>query len=362
MKRMIFSAITILAIICASSLYSCHRGGNSGTPATGTVALFLTDDPMELFTQVTATINRIQLVSTGTGTACDVLTAPATVNIANLADVMQLVNVAECPAGPFNRIHIEFDKSVQLMSGPTGTGMPSLCSFVSFKDEGSGSQPNILQCDVDNICRLDVNGAVNVLVQQDNRLALDFNLKDFEVMHFGEPMTCGVTMKVSPLNASDIEKRGNREAITGIVSRLSTTDRTFNLTRGNRTFAVLYSGITDTGQPGLDVLLQRAQDDGLRTKVTASNIDFMNNTISASEILVKVEGTVSNLVSGSTFSVKYGPGGSRNIGVDHSNAAVEGTPATGSWVDVKLYGSTDVSNTFLARKVEVESPGTMTED
>lgn len=357
MKKINLAILSVIALIISVAFYSCQ--GDGGSRATGTVAVYITDDMSMLYSQVTATIDDIELMSTGTGETCDVLTSPTRVNIANLADVMQLINVTECPAGPFNRIHIEFEKNVQLMSGPSGTGMPSLCSFVSFKDE-TGSQPNLLQCDpATNICTLNVNGAVNVLARQHNKLALDFSLKDFDVAGFGTP-ACAVTMKVSPLNASDMAKRG--EAITGLVSGLSVTDQTFDLTRGNRTFSVLYSGITSTDQPGLDTLLQRAQDDRLRTRVTAQNIDFTNNTITASGIIVKVEGVVSNLVPGSSFSLNYGPAGTRNIGVDYTNAIVEGTVSEGSWVNVKLYGYSNVTSRFLAGKVEVESAGMMTED
>lgn len=360
MNKIIFPGVAVVAIICGLFFSSCDGGGDDGA-GTGTVALYITDAPMDLFSQVTATIDRVQLSHTGTATTCDVLNSPVTINIANLSDVMQLVNVTQCPAGPFNRIHIEFDKSVQLMSGPTGT--VSLCSFGSFRDGDMGSQPNVLQCDpATNICTLDVNGAVNVLAQQNNKMGLDFRLKEFDVAGLGAP-SCSVAMKVSPLSASDMNEHhnANREAITGIISQLSTTSQSFDLTRGNRTFSVLYSGITTTDQPGLDALLQRAQDDGLRTKVTTSNIDLANNFITAASIVVKVEGTVSNLVTGAAFSVNYGAGGTRNIGVDYSNADVEGTVTNGAWVDVKLYGS-DGSNIFLAKKVAVESQGMMTED
>lgn len=359
-KMLFWLLIGSLVIVTSAILfYSCGRSDNTGTQF-GTVGTFLTDD-MSLFTQVTGTIEKVQLISTGTGTICDVLTGPAPVNIANLADVLQLVNVTSCPAGPYNRIHIAFDKNVQLMSSPTGT--PSSCSFASYKDTGSNNQPNILKCDpATDICALDINGAVNVFANQPNKLALDFNLKDFDVTNPDNPLTCAVTMKVSPLHSGEIEALGRPEAVTGIVSHLSTTDQTFDLTRGNRTFSVLYSGITTTDQPGINTLLQRAQDDLLRTRVMSSGIDFMDNSIVASAISVKVEGTVSNLVTNATFSVNYGPGGTKNIKVDYSKAIVDGTVTNGLWVDVKLYGYSSTNNDFLANEVEVENEGTMTED
>ncbi|HXY55302.1 MAG TPA: DUF4382 domain-containing protein [Nitrospirota bacterium] len=381
-KTLFWLLIGSLAVLTSAVLlYSCSGGGGGsagGTPF-GAVGVYLTNDTlstqdtgtdtssisqltdtiMSLFSQVTGTIEKVQLISTGTGTTCDVLNGPTAVNIADLANVLQLVNVTQCPAGPYNRIHIEFDKSVDLMSAPTGT--PVSCSFVSYKDEGNHDKPNVLQCDpASNICTLDINGAVNVLANQQNKLALDFNLKDFDVF-FGES-GCAVTMKVSPLYTEEIEARRHPEAVTGIVSQLSTTNQTFDLTDRHRTYNVLYSGITTTDQPGINSLLQRAQDDQLKAKVKSSSVDFMNNMIDASAILVKVEGTVSNLVSNATFSLNYGPGGTKNINVDYSKATVEGTVTNGSWVDVKLYGYSSASNDFLANQVEVECDGTTTED
>jgi len=62
---------------------------------------------------------------------------------------------------------------------------------------------------------------------------------------------------------------------------------------------VLYSEITPSQQPGIDALLQRAQDDQLRVKVMASmasQIDLTNHTIEASAIYVKLEGTIASAV------------------------------------------------------------------
>ena len=83
---------------------------------------------------------------------------------------------------------------------------------------------------------------------------------------------------------------------TGLVSNLSTTAMTFDLTtRSTRTFNVLYSGISSTAQPDLGALLQRAQDDRLWTQVTASTIDLSTNAITADKIEVKVAGVISGL-------------------------------------------------------------------
>ncbi len=352
MKRSL-SVMLAAAIVTAAILYSCN-GGKTGA-GSGTIGLYLTDD-MSLFSQVTATINKVQLINTGNESGCDLLAAPVAINIANLADRMQLVDATQCAAGPYNRFRLQFDKSVQLMSGTTGT--LAICSFTSYMDEGHENQPNILNCDPGTgICTLDVNGAVNVLAAQDNKLALDFDLKNFNVVNFGMP-DCAVTMKVSPLTPSQMRQHGS-EAITGIISSLDTETMTFDLTRGNRTFSVLYSGITASSQPDLNTLLQRAQADGLRTLVTTSGIDLGNNSLTALTIAVKVEGTVSGLAN-AIFTVNYGTAG--NISVNSANAVVAGAMTDGSWVNVKLIGHDAISHNFIANKVEVESPGMTTEN
>ncbi|MGE5174324.1 MAG: DUF4382 domain-containing protein [Betaproteobacteria bacterium] len=348
-KKVLFVVIATTLVLGFSGflLYSC--GGGGGGTSSAAVGLYLTDDMSSLFTQVTATIDRVQMLNTGSGATCDVLTTPTAVDIAELANVMQLVSVTQCPAVPYNRIHVEFEKSVDLTSAPTATppDTTSLCSFVSYKDEGS--KVNTLNCS-GTTCTLDINGAVNVLVNQPNKLALDFNLKDFEVASFGTPSTCSVTMKVSPLHAEEMEALGHPEGITGLISGLSTTDHTFTLTRETSTFSVLYSGITTTQQPGLDSLLQLAETDGLRVQVMSSNIDFLTNTIIASAIYVKIEGTVSNLnTTDHTFTLTYK--GGKTITVDYSTADVDGVLADNVGVEVKLYGFNSVN--YLASKVDV---------
>jgi hypothetical protein len=348
--------VALISVLVLAGLFpSCGGGGGEGA-SSGNIALFLTDDISD-YRQVTATVNRIQLLHTGSDATCDVFTGPVTVDITKLAGVMQLINVASCPAVPYNRIHIEFARSVELTNA---AGTSSSCTFTSFLDEHS--RPNRLVCGADT-CTLDINGAVNVLARRNHRLALDFDLKRFSADHFGTA-SCQVTMKVSPLHASDMERIRHPEAMTGLVSNLSATGKTFTLSRGHTSFTVLYGGITTSQQPGLDTLLQRAQDDRLLVKVRASSFDLAGMSITASAVYVKVEGTIaagSLDTTAHTFSVVYSAGATtRTLGVNYGLAAVEGTLAEGTWVEVKLYGDDGV--TFLARTVEVERCGMRRED
>jgi hypothetical protein len=325
--------IILSIIVPAVVLFSCSGGGGRDTGQKGSVALYLTDNIAD-YQLVTATVNTVRILHTGSGASCDILTDPVTVNIVELANVLQLVNVADCPEARYNRLHIEFDQDVKLVSASSAT---SDCKFTSYKD--NGNRPNILHCD-NGVCELDISGAVNVLAHQTTPAGLDFDLKDFEVKNFGDPETCSVTMKVSPLHAEGIRNCRYARGITGIVSGLTTTEQTFLLSKGRKTFTVDYSDITGTQQPGIDTLLQLAQDDGLRTKVIGSDIDLETRSITAKKIYVKAEGTVSDLSSattGTTFTLTYGEG--KAIPVQYgASTRVEGFIENDAWVEVKLCG------------------------
>lgn len=362
MKGPLFSA-GLFFLVCLT-IFACGGGGNQ--PSTGTVALFATDDISD-YKQVTATINNVKLIHTGSGRSCEVLAGPENIDIANLSDVLQLIDVKNCEAGPYNRIHLNFAKSVSLMDAGDVMGT---CEFVSYKDKDSpGRNPKILQCGADN-CTMDINGAVNVLASRYNKVALDFDLKEFEVMNFPDP-ACTVTMKVSPLNASgmDDKKRtgGYSECISGFVSDLDAENDTFTLTRGKLRLEVDYSGASYGGeaQPGIDSLLTFAQDKRLKVKVKAESIDISGGGVTASTVLVKAEGAVSDLdMINNTFTLsnQYK---SFNIGVDYDRAAkggrVEGDISQPDvQVETKLFGYADPW--YLAHEVEVDDINMDTDD
>jgi len=355
-KKVIFNAVAVVVVLVVSLfLFNSCSGGGGGGDSTGSVALYATDS-MSDYKQVIATINKVTVMNTGSGASCDVLTAPTTIDIANLSGVLQLLNVANCPAVPYNRVHIEFERSVELMNI---AGQKSACSFTSYKE--NGGRVNTLKCS-GATCTLDINGAVNVLVSQHHKVGLDFDLKDFDVVSFGTGTgSCSVTMKVSPLHGQAFEQLRRFEGITGLVSGLTTSTDTFTLTRGRLSVNVLYSGITSSRQPGIEALLQRAQDDGLRTRVTTSAIDFSARTIVATGVFVKAEGLVSDLTTSTrTFTLTYKQG--KTMTVDYRAAIVKGNLANDAWAEVSLYGSDAVSANFLAARVAVEYECTVPHD
>ncbi len=349
MKRSAYLRIAFIGLF--AFLVSCGGGGGSVTVSTGSVTFFVTDD-ISNFEHVDSTVNKVQFVQTGSGASCDVLTTPAAMDLTDLASFFELLNSTSCAAQPYNRIHIEFARTVSVTDNTGFTN--KACAFTSYKDNNNKS--NVLDCSGD-ICSLDITGAVNILADKTNDVALDFDLKNFDVADLAGP-DCSVTMKVSPLTASDMNGKmmqGYRAGVTGTISGLDTTAKIFTITRGNMTFTVNYAGVT---QQGIDDILQLAQTDGLKVNVRASTTD-LSDTIIAAAIYVKAEGAVSGLDTTShTFNLTYTPAGgsAKTIAVDYTDVANPTEAATAlsssDRVDVALSGFN--GSFYLAHEVKVE--------
>lgn len=357
----------ISIVLSIGNMAGCGGGGDSSSSgSSGSVSMYVTDEAdLSNYKQVTATINSVSLTQTSTNTSCDLLTTEQTVDIANLADTLQLLETVDCDAQSYNRVHVEFAKTVELMNS---SNVSAACSFVSYKENGKVT-PNVLSCTGDN-CTIDINGAVNVVANQNNLFALDFDLKEFEVENFGL-VDCEVTMKVAPLNRNDIEDKksnGYHEGVTGFVSALDTTLDTFTLTtKRQETFSVDYSGAlyNSLPQPGIDNLLQFASDKNIKVRVNASVIDVTGVTpVSAATVYVKLDGLVSALDEiAHTFTLSY-TSKSIVISVDYTDAFnnrhVEGVLANDVWVETKLYGYDNTK--YLAHEVELEEEGDIDTD
>ena len=146
---------------------------------------------------------------------------------------------------------------------------------------------------------------------------------------------------------------GEEKGVTGYISSLDTDADTFILTRKDMSFTVSYAAIT---QPGIDDLLARAQSDHLKVKVRTDAIDFMNKTITAKAIVVKVKGMLSNLAPDAyTFDVFYmlqDP--TKKITVYYEGARIEGQWLGAMRVEAKLFGYDSGNDYYLANKVELE--------
>lgn len=346
------------ALIMITALLAACGGSNTpGTPGThtSTVSAYVTDDLAD-YDSVELTLNTVQLVHTGSARHCEIITGPLAVDAAKLGqdEILEHVDTTVCEAGPYNRLHVELDENVIL----TRQAQTDHCTFVSYYDDNS-IRPNRLACP-NGTCALDITGAVNLIAGNHEHVALDVNLKEFTVDFSTTP--CEVTLKVSPLHAQGMDDKlasGYRKSISGFVSALDTNS--FTLSENGHGFTVDYHLVTD--QLGLDELLTRAADDGLRTRVRCLSINDATSpptcvaqsdaTQPLKAIAVKAEGTVSNLEPiANTLDLTYD---TTTLPVNYQEAVmrgeVKGTLADGVTAQATLYGF-DVE--YLAREVEVE--------
>ena len=279
MRKNILISLSVLIVLLATAFFiSCGGGASSGGASTGSVAFYVTDSPEDDYEWVKINVNDVQLVHTGTDTSCDILNGTITnLDITDLSSALRFVQSSECKSRSYNRIHVEFDED-EKVTLKEDMMEPFKCNFTSYKDENNN--PKTLQCNEDT-CFIDINGAVNVLANQNNKLALDFELKDFEIDRSVDP--CTVTIKVSPLHASGIKEKiddGYNEGISGFI--FSLTENSFKIILGGEEFTVFYDN-TD----GIYNALLLAQSDTLEVEVEASIIDLDKNEITASAIYIE---------------------------------------------------------------------------
>lgn len=334
-------------ILAAVLLISCGGSGDSSGisgVSSGSAVLYATDSPEDDYKQVTMTLNLVQLVHTEKGNTCTLLDTSKTMDITDLSSKLQLLNIVDCDALNYNRVHIEFAKNIRFTD--ISNAMAD-CNFASYKD--NENKPNVLKCEGDT-CSMDINGAVNVLAGKNNNVALDFELKEFEVEYFPQA-ECSVTMKVSPLNASGIKKKhddGYEEGISGKVKSIDTSLQNFVMTTESGSYTVSYAGIT---QQGIEDILNLALNDELEVNVESAAIDPDSKEIDASSVYIEVEGTLSNFApDNEMFTLTYQA--DKTIPVYYHGAEIEGILAEESLVEVKLEGYD--GSQYLAREVEVD--------
>jgi len=350
----------LVALLAAATLYACGSGGGGGSAGSTTVFGYITDD-LGGYESVNLTVNRVELRHPS-GRICPIISEPIEFDAAELGrdQIVEHVDTTNCEAGPYNRLYVELDEKVTLQQ--TSADPLQECTFESYYDDNS-IRPNRLACTTgaEPTCSLEITGAVNLIANTRENVALDVDLKEFTVDTTSGQ--CKVTLKVSPVHADNKLKAGYRTALSGTVSGLDAAIDRFTLTVKGNPYTVDYTGVTD--QDGLDALLERAATDELRTTVRCQVIDTSTTphtciaqSVAAQPlkaITVMAKGTISAWVEAAqTFTLGYGAG--TTLPVSYAKAAelgkVEGTLAENAVAKVGLYGSD--STNFLARVVEVE--------
>ena len=333
-------AVLFLIIAAGAMLANCGGGGGSapgtsataaGSPSGGSasgasqaasVGLFMTDDASG-FQQVSAVINAVTLLNTATGQSCTVLSSPVNINLANLADVMELVRTSNCPAGSFDTVRMAFSNAVGLTDS---NGTSDTCTLTSFSP-GQPS-PDTLSCSGAN-CTMDLSSPVSAAAGQNNRVGLDFDLKNFNVTGFGNG-ACSMTMRVNSLSASQMDAKGFHPGISGMVA--NATGNTVTINTGTRSFIV---NAASMGHPDFQGFMQTAQTKGIPALADCTNFDFNAGTCQASQVSAIAAGRISNLdPSNHTFMLTLNDGTQLNVAFP--NASVKGMPENGQLSVVNL--------------------------
>ncbi|EDP75648.1 DUF4382 domain-containing protein [Hydrogenivirga sp. 128-5-R1-1] len=347
--------ITLLSAIFAGGVLLQACGGGSGSTSSGTVALYATDDPLESAGRVEVQIKKVRMENTGTGAYCDVFSpqTPYPVDLTDLKNTLQLLDTANCPEGQYNRLVVVLEQSpVEVIYDRNKDGTPEsyTCSLTDYTPQGSGQLPNRTECDnTAGECTVEVTGAVNILANQTNEVALDFELKDSEI-NFDNNNNCTVKFKVSPLHADGLEtaKKNKKEEIKGTVSGLDPGANSFTLTtKAGMSFTVNYSN------DNYDALLRLAQDKSLRVEVECSSFDVDNVTCTAEEIELKVEGTALNVDSTNRTLTVDLDGDQISVALD-TNGEWEGDIKNNSYVEVEIIGYDSVNDKYIAEEIEHE--------
>ncbi|MDA8086423.1 MAG: DUF4382 domain-containing protein [Nitrospiraceae bacterium] len=306
-------------------------GSSSGASQTAAVGLFMTDDASG-FGQVSAIINSVTLLNSGSGQSCTVLSSPVHIDLANLSDVMELVKTSNCPAGSFDTVRIAFSNAAGLTDSG---GTSSTCAFTSFSS-GQPS-PDTMSCSGNN-CTMDLNTQANILASQNNRVGVDFDLKDFTVTGFGTRV-CSVTVRVNPLSGPQMDAMGFHPGITGMIA--GATGSTVTINTGARSFIINASSM---GQSDFQGFMQTAQTKGFPAIADCTNFDFNAGTCQAGKVLAVATGMVSNLdTSNHTFVLTLNDG--THLDVGFPNANVKGMPEDGQLAVVDLMDMNTSSGT-----------------
>lgn len=332
-------------------------GSDTGTTYTqsGTVVLYATDDKLDNAGRVEVKIKQIRMENSGTGTSCNVFSpqTPYPVDLTDLKNTLELLDTANCPEGQYNRLVVVLEqKPVEVIYN----GNSFTCSIKSYdpsKDNRRGAKPNRTACsDQTGECIVEVTGAINILANQTNEVALDFELKDSEIDLNANP--CTVAFRVSPLHASglDTAKGNKKEEIKGFASDLDTEANSFTLTtKAGISFTVNYS------DDAYDTILQLAQDKSLRVEVECSNFDIGNATCTAKSVELKVEGIALNVdANNKTLTVdidgdKTTTNDQISVSLDQ-NGEWEGNIQNDLRLEVEIVGHNGYS--YVAKEVEME--------
>lgn len=185
MRKWISMLIGLVVVILSGLFFTACGGGGGGTQ-TGSVSLFFTDSPANVYSSVLVKVYEVNLCSDN---QCQNKVKLFTnqqgleVDLSKLNGILQYINTANIPQETYNRLEVILDKNLTIIDG-SGVSHPAIFTPMQEKP----NKPNTVQCDnASNKCYIRFNGTVQPFAM--GKLVVDFQLKEFEVKESNEPTT-----------------------------------------------------------------------------------------------------------------------------------------------------------------------------
>ncbi len=277
-KRMLEAVLVVIVVSLGFLFVAC--GGGSGTGGggsqTGSVSLYFTDTPADVYSSVLVKVyevnlcsdyqcqNKVNLFTNQQGLEVD---------LSKLKGILQYINTSNIPQATYNRLEVVMDKNLTIVDG---SGNSHAAIFTPMQEKPN--KPNTVQCD--SRCYIRFNGTVQPF--STGKLIVDFKLKDFDVNQSATPWQV-TEVKMMPLTPQDSMPTYYKVYLTvqSVNSQNNTITGTWmgktytvNITQGTvcEINGVYYSGTNCTAQINSNMCLEIKSNADLTSSSTLTAV------------------------------------------------------------------------------------------
>ncbi len=309
MRKWISMLIGLVVVILSGLFFTACGGGGGGTQ-TGSVSLFFTDSPANVYSSVLVKVYEVNLCSDN---QCQNKVKLFTnqqgleVDLSKLNGILQYINTANIPQETYNRLEVILDKNLTIIDG---SGVSHSAIFTPMQEKPN--KPNTVQCDnASNKCYIRFNGTVQPFAM--GKLVVDFVLKEFEVNENTNPW------QVTEVKMMPLTPQTNKYKVYLSVQSVNSQNNTITGTWMGKTYTVNissntvceingtnYQGTNCTGQiqSGMCIEVKATTDPSSSNTLTATEIEVEDPDKCMFNYYTELKGTVSSIDSqNSTFSI-----------------------------------------------------------
>lgn len=285
-------------ISSALLLNACGGGGSSSTgvssgssgSSTSAVSLYFTDDA-SIYPAVNVKVYEVNLCSDNQCNQKVNLFKDQnglTTNLAKLNGVLQYINTSNIPQGTYNRLEVIMDQKLTI------TDQQNVNHDAVFTPmQEKPNKPNVVQCDnTSQKCYIRFNGAVQPFASGNQKLVIDFVLKEFEVNTTTNPWQV-YEVKMKPLTPDEMKGKNYENKLYVKVQSVNMQNNNYNFTASwmNKTYTINVNQNTKceinnqkyTGtqcltyiQPNMCVEVKVQEDPATTTTLTAIKLEQEN--------------------------------------------------------------------------------------